>query len=713
VRCALIVAVETTQITAFGDQPGLVAGAVAYVRWLVDPEGGGLSPSGIRMLCSTAGAKSQQQLDALLEQYPDIQLDGPPTEQSLKAAVAGFGESAGLDDVVLYWAGHGVSDGGAGPGSQSLALANENRIPLYNLLSWLVEKLQPNRVLGVVDACRVSAADHDVTTLGDPHRLPVKKVWEAQPELRQLFYACGQDERAYATEEEGGDFTVELLEQLKATGPSQPGLGPWLPAQRWNLIHERLVLWGEQVGQHPYISVIDNGGDRSFQPTAVSGTPRGLSDAAWDELRARARAGGAVPTRALLLAYNEIRPPAAEPDALFGRSGLGDYLDELAALGGNTASGAQLPVLRFLYTLAHGSPGGANLDPQLLAWLESEVWWGYEQDLKAAFEARQAELARERNEGTYLVLELQPPRAPAAPREQLPRVRTFRCRLTLFRGGDPHPLAAPQQPLPLRNGVSSGAAESGEHADIAHWFTDTLEEIVSARRVELAEPAGAYLPLDPDELEGLTVEFVVPRELLGAGFGKWKTADGPELRSAFPVQLRDNGYDRTRRTERARRRRSANLALTGGKLTERDTGWVVCDNRNGSVAMDDRIQDYPYVMFTFPAVDEDGDGRLWMESTPFARLLNLGVPAVLWPDRGCKINHAEWWTDDLAADEELMERCSTIRMPAAYPDLLKLKRDLRPRVFVRDVNRDMPEHFAGLNLFYDDGTRMEARLVAP
>lgn len=708
---ALIVAVETTQIEAFrdqSDQPRLVAGAVEYVRWLVDREGGGLLPSAVRMLCSTAGADSERQLADLQNEYPGIHLDGPPTVESLKAAVAGMSVAHG--DLVVYWASHGVSDDKAGrPASQWLVLSNDNRISLFNLLSWLVERLQPYRVVGVVDACRRSSKGINPATLGGRHQFPVEKMWQEQTPPCQLFYACSHDERAYATQDQGGEFTAELLKQLRAPGLAQAERGPWLPEEQLNEVYGQLRRWGRKAGQHPYFNLIEDDSDRSLRPA----TPQGLSDSVWRELRDRTHKGGAVETGVLLSVFNEIRPAAAELGAVAGRSGLGEYLDAMAAYGGDALVGAQPLVLRFLYALTQRPPSETNLDPELLDWLDRENWWTYEPALKVAFDKRRAELYRESSQGTYLVVELQPPRTPASAREQPPPVRTFRCRLTLFRGSDPHLLAAPEQPLPIRDGVSGGAAGSGEYTDIARWLTDTLKRIDTHHEVELADPAGMHLTLSADEMDALTVEFVVPRELLGAGFGKWEMDDGRELRSVFAVQLRDNGHDRTK-AERVRRSRAKRLADTGGDLTELATGWVVCDNRNGSVAIDARIQDHPYVIFTFPAVDEDRDGTPWKDSTPFATLLKLGVPAVLWPDEGCNLNHAER-AAAIAANPGLMKWCSTILMPAAYPGLLKQKRDLRPRIFVRDVNRDVPrpELFAGLNLFYDDGTRTEARLVAP
>jgi vWA-MoxR associated protein C-terminal domain/Caspase domain len=687
--CVLIVAVEHSDIPAFDDRPGLIAGALEFTRWLMAPQGGGVDLSAVRLLLSAAvvpGAARRVELPA------DLGAAQPAAEATLanlERAVDDLAAKFDPNHVIVYWAGHGVLSRSADPASHQLATV-DCRLGLPNLLAWLGERLAPSSLgnVALIDTCREGPAA-SAARLGKEVKLPVAQAEGTLPSKQAVFSACAPNERAFVRSGAGGEFTLRMLEVLEGLEPD----GPWLTARRLALVRERIGSSIPSSGQHPSLWLTDWSDDATIR--SYGARPSGLDPAVWDELlRRAARCDARVTRNAFLSVYDQVldtggpRPPA----------GIATFSDFVAYLGGCVAEDPAAPhqVLRLLYTLAKQAKSGPDTGlEEFLAWLDRESWFGRRRELEDRYSESAA--GRDQPTGSYLVVQVRPPTRPVRGAEAgAPRTYLFHAWLYLS-GGCRRIAVGDDRPIPV--------------GSIERRLVDLLTLLGAGDPVAVVGVPGVdeYVALDAQQIRELTVEVILPRTLLGLRIGDWELYRGIKLGNKHPVQVRDGLrlWDRSpemKNTAFEVETRRRTLAQTGELLSARHTGWITCETVDGDV--EGVVRRLPFTMFTYPPFQETGDGEFRVcESLDTA--LAAGGVALFWPDEPCPINHQgpNVWSRDLVA-----RMCHGYTTPDSYETILNQAGcDPRPRYFVRDLRlrpHDSVPRLPRMNLLYDDGVRI-------
>lgn len=693
---ALVVAVEHTDIAAFPDRPGLIAGAVEFIRWLVDPRGGALDKSDVRLLCAPAGGDAAQARFDLPRDLEGVVLGGPPTVTALKLAAAEIreaGQRCGRGELVFYWAGHGAVERGEPTHAQTLALFDDNRVQLYNLMIALLEWARPTRLATFVDACRNRAEAGQATQLGNRVVIPVEAEDDVLPDRVAVFHACCDGDRAMVEPGAGGKFTLALVSSLREYyAGAQPE--PWLSGKQLTWLHEELARRLVQLGQRP-VNLL-KGWSQNATTVSMPEAPDGIGARDWEELLRLVEEcddESPVDTRVLKSIYLDALEAGIER-APSGAHRLLHFVRHIAEFC-DVASGQPPRALTYLFALTKRERPTDGLR-RIAAWLETKAWFGWIERLVEDHAARQAVLDAKRVDGAYLIARIRlPERAPRAGTREL----RYRYDASIDLHGDVRQIAdCDERPLTL--------------SQIKAKFTGLIDSVQYRQEAETGGPDGVIgsVVLSEAELEDLSIEFIVPRSLLGHPFGRWRLNTGAEIRDEFPVVLRDGDrwWERGARPESVRhatKKARKRLRETGGQLAARHTAWIRCEQINDRPNSD--IAKAPYVMFAFPAT-RNAD-TTFEPTFALSAVLQLGAVAVLWPDEECPINHRS--TATVPAD---LDRCAANLLPAAFEARLTDPGcDLRPRFFVRDLRRCRDAGLPPLNLLYDDDTRRLGALIAP
>lgn len=684
---ALIVAVEHTAIPVFGDRPGLIGGAERFARWLVDPAGGGLERSRVWMACAPAldrnGAFPEYQPP---DDLRGVNVAGPPTREALKAAAADIAAGSGHGELVLYWAGHGVIEL-LNDSLHTVALADDARATLRSVLITLDAVVEPVGTVAVVDTCQNLANGHGYD-LGDYIEIGSSGHSAQLPEKLAVFYACSENESAFTTREGAGRFTAAVVDKLIARRAQRPA-GTWLSAAELYWLRDQLVTEVERLGQRPKNLMKGWSADEII---ARSPLVEYLSTEEWQRLLSLAEhCDGRVPRHILQRVHADALPAGTDPPVK-GTVRLDDYIKRIAALGRESADRPP-HVFTYLYTLTRRRSDIAQV-ADLRQWLDAEMdWWNWRYELDTAYRAMEAELAERNNDGFYLVVRIRPGEV-VGRRHRQNSAKRYVYRVGLFHR-DQFWWVAPHD------------KELLSVPEIRQRFSKLLSGIRTYQKVEIdAGPVDAEpVVLSDRDVEELTVEFLVPRTLLGHDFAGWRLPTGFEIGAQHAVVLRDGDrwWDKEPDADATRkeiRQHAKILASTGAKLADISTSWVTCAEAD-KPTLDAHVPRAPYIAFAFPALKQIGaDLYKFRPTKPLEAALNMGAVAALWPALPCAAH------DVAPAPGGASGTCNSTLLRADYERAIKdPDRDLRPRFFVHELRNEPHATLGRITLFYDDGTR--------
>ena len=691
---ALIIAVEQTAIPGFDDRVGLIRGAEDFVRWLVDPAGGGLDRSRVWMACAPApdldtGSTADYEPP---HDLVGVNTAGRPTVSELEAVADDIAAGQQRGELVVYWAGHGMVDL-PNESLQTLALSDNSRVTLRSLLMSLVERIGSDGTVAVIDACRKLGLGFGFSS-GNLVQMAKGGPGTQLPEKLAVFYACSENEAAYTAEDGRGRFTAAVLESLHERD-ARPDAGSWLSAQEIAWLRDRLQAELERLGQRP--TNLLKGWSES-EIIARSPAIETFAPDEWAELlRLADSCDGRIERRFVQRTYTDALPAGADPVPP-GTVRLRDYLVHTAMLG-RSSNSAPPNALVFLYALTWRPPQSPQ-ESALKEWLGQDMnWWNWRDVLKNSYYATQVALADRSNEGFYLVVRIKPG-------ERLSRDdRKSSAKRYLYRAG-----------LFQRDKLSRDRFWWVTPDEDAPRSLDEIEKLLikqvdgirATKEIHFAgEPAGAdSITLSGDELSGLTVEFIVPRMLLGYPFAGWRLVTGFQLGDKHAVVVRDGDrwWDREPEAEATRdeiRLHAKKVTNGGAQLAVDTTEWVTCDQVD-EPNLRAGVPAAPYVAFAFPAVNEISINSFRYRPTkPLAAALKMGAVAMLWPVvEQCPVRH------EVVRPDQANAACSSVFLRADYEGAINTpERDLRPRFFVRDLRNEPYRQLGQLTLFYDDGTR--------
>jgi hypothetical protein len=554
---ALVVGIETYQITRTGDLPGSAKLAVRFAMWLLNR--GICLPERITLMTAYDEAAYRSGGRYRPELSPDDDLEklreGPGAKVNWLShanAASDFGEWINgphapreKDDVfLLFWVGHGYTYPERRRRGLLCLLGSDaddyqlTHVELTNLLDVVGEIAPGIHEVAFINACRAPVTAGWEPRLQDGERrvtLPTGRAPSPKgsdsPLEQSIVYAAAHGQTTKMAGWQDRTFADELLAKLEAL---PPGDGPLA------VFGDELAGFGDQIGWRPYVTTFGYFHDRTER---LDTPPQDDCDLTYDEWQrlvriARRIDGPSGPkTRwdvrlgAYCQAIDLEEVLGLDTDNPPDRPKPPDTMEELIGVLRNRPSRSKdLPpplvvACEFVAHLPTPAPR-SQLARWCAAWAKAR---GPDGGLRLAHAQRRRPGRLPGDYLSILVNEVYDPRGPLAVGQQTPS-RRYRLSALLW---------AMDGPVALRG---DGWGTQGDAAEAAAGITAN----------EVADAAARLIGHVVPERKQMLVEFVLPRELLGR---RLEYEGASPLGFIRPIVFRD--LDRLRRLDKSSARNRA------------------------------------------------------------------------------------------------------------------------------------------------------------